>query len=74
MANQLFGTNDRGVTPNLAEIGKIVKTMQADSIERHKVANNFNEKGAAVVQQGVDDKNRARGWPVGTQPPEKTTL
>lgn len=49
---------------NLDEIGKIIRVMQADSIEKHKQANNFNQKGADLIQQGIDDKNRAKGWPV----------
>lgn len=64
MANQLFNRDTPGVTPNLKEIGKIVREMSDESVAKHKAANNFSELGAAVVQQGIDDKTRSRGWPV----------
>lgn len=69
MSNYKLNKNDN-VAPNLAEIGKIVRGMQADSIEKHKTANNFNQKGADIIAQGVADKNLSRGWPAGTRPPE----
>ena len=49
---------------NLEELGKIVREMQAQSTANYKRANNFNEVGAAIVQLGVDDKMRSKGWPV----------
>ena len=63
-------------TPNLVEIGKIVREMQSDADAKHKAASEYNELGAAIVQHGIDDKMRSRGWPVGTKPPveEKKTL
>jgi hypothetical protein len=51
-------------TPNLSEIGKIVREMQADADAKHKAANEFNQKGADIVKQGIEDKQRAKGWPV----------
>jgi hypothetical protein len=69
MSNYKLSKND-SVTPNQAEIGRIVRGMQADSLEKHKVANHFNQKGADIITQGVSDKMQSRGWPVGTRPPE----
>lgn len=57
-------------TPNLTEIGKIVREMQSVSLAKHLAANNFNQAAANIVTQGAEDKMRARGWPVGTRPPE----
>jgi hypothetical protein len=42
--------------PNLPEIGKIVRDMQA----ANKSAPNYNAAAAEIVQQGVIDKNNAR--------------
>ena len=50
--------------PNLPEIGKIIRDMQAEADAKHKAANDFNQKGADLIQQGIDDKRRAKGWPV----------
>jgi hypothetical protein len=64
-------------TPNLVELGKVIRDMQADSLAKHKAANNFNELGAAIVQHGIEDKQRSRGWPVtptAPEPVEKKTL
>jgi hypothetical protein len=57
------------MTLNLEELGKIVREMQAQSTDDYKKANNFNEIGAAIVQLGVDDKMKAKGWPAGITPP-----
>lgn len=54
---------------NIEELNKVVRGMQNDSLERHKIANNFNQTAANIVQQGADDKRRSRGWPAGTTPP-----
>jgi hypothetical protein len=54
---------------NLEELGKIVREMQAQSTADYKKANNFNEVGAEIVQLGVDDKMKSKGWPVGTVAP-----
>jgi hypothetical protein len=66
MSNYKLSKNDN-VTPNQTEIGKIVREMQADSLEKHLAANHFNQKGADIVTQGVADKSAARA---GTRPPE----
>jgi hypothetical protein len=42
--------------PNLPEIGKIVRDMQASN----KSAPNYNAAAAEIVQRGVADKNNAR--------------
>ena len=34
---------------NIKELNSIVRKMQDESIEKHKVANNFNAMGAAIV-------------------------
>ena len=70
---KLFQNNKTpDVVPNLAELGKVIRDMQADATAKHKAANNFNELGAAIVQHGIEDKQRSRGWPVGTTPPVTT--
>jgi hypothetical protein len=71
MSNYKLSKNDT-VVPNLAEIGKIVKEMQNDSLEKHRTANNFNQKGADIIAQGVTDKKLARGWPI--TPSEKKVM
>lgn len=44
------------MNPNLPEINKIVKDMQASN----KLAPNYNAAAAEIVQKGVADKNTAR--------------
>jgi len=55
---------------NTTELNKVVREMQNASLAKHLAANNFNQAAADIVKQGADDKMRARGWPVGTRPPE----
>lgn len=57
------------LTPNVSEIEKIVQQMTAESEEKHKQGGRFNELGAEIVKHGIEDKQRARGWPTGTKPP-----
>jgi hypothetical protein len=58
--NKLFGTNTRGVTPKLDEIGKIVREMQKDSTDRAKSSEHYNQAGMDVIKQGIADKSDLR--------------
>jgi len=49
---------------NQAELAKVIRGMQDESLNKHKEANHFNQLGAAIVQHGIDDKRKATGWPV----------
>jgi len=55
---------------NTTELNKVVREMQNASLAKHLAANNFNQAAANIVTQGAEDKMRAKGWPVGTRPPE----
>lgn len=55
---------------NTTELNKVVREMQNASLAKHLAANNFNQAAANIVTQGAEDKMKARGWPVGTRPPE----
>jgi hypothetical protein len=49
---------------NTKELNSVIRQMQDESIAKHLAANGFNQAAHDLVQQGVDDKMRSRGWPV----------
>jgi len=60
--------------PNIPEIQKIIREMQQNTIDCRKANDSFSQKGADIVQNGVDDKMRSKGWPVSSDKITKSKL
>jgi hypothetical protein len=60
--------------PNLPEIGKIIREMQKSASDTRKANSIFSQQAEDIVKAGVNDKMRAKGWPVSEDSSKKTTL